>query len=179
MKAIKYLTLLLLCLVVGCSPNTPDKPQHVSSGKVYSQLDIINFCATFKKANSYIENSNNYLGYAEVNSQWIDGFYKRWRLDAESKHLVWDSKFCCIYFSVLCIGDAGAEFLNDETDTHMQVQGIAMFMMEYVPEGSLGNDAHAIIMFLTERGPVYLDPQVGIVTLTKKEVASTFKLEIF
>ena len=179
MKIIKTLLLLLCFAVVGCSPNTQEKPQHVSSSKIYSQLDIINFCATFKKANAYIENSNQYLGYAEVNSAWIDGFYKRWRTDAESKHLVWNSKFCCVYFSILCIGDAGAEFLNDEADTHMQVQGLAMFLMEYVPEGSLGNEAHAIVMFLTDKGPVYVDPQVGVVTLTKKEVASTFKLELF
>ena len=174
----KYIIALMILVIASCSKNN-QVVEHVSTGNVYSQQDIIN--SKVGSNSQLIFNSEGASGYAQVNSKWINQFDARWKQEISSKGLTWNTKFDCVYYSILCLGTAGSEFLVDQnaTNPNLQAQGLAVFLVEYVPDGSAYLAAHAIIMFDTEKGSIYYDPQIGIVNLSKTEVDSIFKLEIF
>lgn len=173
---------LVLLFVFGCGDNSSSSPRPQSStGRVYDQATMTANVAFMKNAKPEYNSEAPYLGYAQVSSAWIDGFYGRYRNDLKSNNVHYDVHFDCVYYSILCIGDAGAEFLADEPTSKLSAQGLAMFLVEYVPDNfnTPINVSHAIVLFLTEKGPVFFDPQVGVVTLDQKEVRSVYKIEAF
>lgn len=113
------------------------------------------------------------ISYAEVNSEWLKNFYRTYRSELSRMGVVkWDSRYDCRRFAGLFTELAQNHFFQQEFHNDIKAHTLALGPIWYCPEQGGG---HAIIFALTEKGPVYLDPQNGReVQLTPSERASIF-----
>jgi len=113
------------------------------------------------------------VSYAEVNSEWLKNFYQTYRSELSRMGVVkWDSRYDCRRFAGLFTELAQNHFFQKEFHNDIKAHTLALGPIWYRPEQGGG---HAIIFALTEKGPVYLDPQSGQeVKLTPRERASIF-----
>jgi len=115
--------------------------------------------------------------YAEVNSKWLPRFYDCFRAELFGNGISkWDARFTCRHFATYYAALAQARFYLETFHNFEKANALALGTFWYVhPDGS----GHAIIIALTERGRVFIEPQTGReVRLTPAEQRSGF-LEVF
>jgi hypothetical protein len=110
--------------------------------------------------------------YAEVNSEWLKDFYPTYRSELSRMGVVkWDSRYDCRRFAGLFTELAQNRFFKQAFHSDIPAHTLALGPVWY--SRADGTGGHAIIVALTERGAIYLDPQNGKeVDLTAKERAS-------
>lgn len=115
------------------------------------------------------------LGYAVVNDAWLDGFYARFRSDLFAKDVTkWEGRFDCNKFAAYYCALAQAEFYRDTFHSWIPGQALAVGEVWYVPGWSPGK-GHAIVVAVTDRGAVFIEPQTGKrVALTDAERSSIY-----
>ena len=111
--------------------------------------------------------------YAEVNSEWLKNFYRTYRAELSRMGVVkWDDRYDCRRFAGFYTELAQSQFFRQMFHSGVRAQTLALGPIWYRPEHGGG---HAIIFALTEKGPIYLDPQSGQeVSLTPRERDSIF-----
>lgn len=96
--------------------------------------------------------------YAQVNSAWLKDFYPTFRAEIFRQGVVkWDDRFDCNHFAAYYVALAQTKFYLDAWRSGTPAQSLAIAQFWYVsPRGG-----HAIVVALTERGPVFIEPQTG------------------
>ncbi len=122
--------------------------------------------------------------YAEVRHRWIIGFLKRFRADLSRKDVPvgsmsngpgWQTRFNCTAFTDLFLGNASAELMVDLWHARSEAERPAIIAIWYTPDRA-PLDArgqrlqHSVVLVVTESGPVFVDPQVGEVILSPREL---------
>lgn len=103
--------------------------------------------------------------YAEVRADALPGMYESFRSDLFKKGVVkWDERFDCNHFAAYYVALAQIRFF--EASFHSSTPAKTLALAPYWVRSS-PNTAHALVVALTDRGIVYIEPQTG------KEVALT------
>ncbi len=157
----------LALVSTGCHL-VPQRSHHfptAATGRVLGRADV---CQLVPRAIMGDE------AYAEVNSQWLPGFYTRFRTELSRLGVVnWDRRFDCNRFAELYTGVAQIAFFREAFHSSIKAQALAVGPLWYRRDNDLG--AHAIVQVLTERGIIYIDPQTGAqIQLTPQELASAY-----
>lgn len=115
--------------------------------------------------------------YAEVNSAWLPGFYAEFRAALFADGVVqWDERYDCNHFAAYYVARAQTRFYLANFQSSTRAQTLALGQFWYL---RANGRAHAIVAALTDRGPLYLDPQTGAeLHLTPAERSSAF-LKLF
>lgn len=154
--------MILLTLAANRGDARPVKP---ITGKTLDRSSIVR---TLPRAN---------LGddlYAEVNSEWLKEFYRTYRSELSRMGVVkWSDRYDCRRFAGFFTELAQNRFFNQAFHSGSPANTLALGPVWYLPDDS--KTGHAIVVALTERGAVYLDPQSGReVNLTPGERASIY-----
>lgn len=153
------LALAVLFLFAACSKPPGAK---IDTEKVYTAAELP---AGFKGDTAY----------GQVNSKWLPEFYKRWRTELFDKGVVrWEGRFDCNKFAAAFCSSAQIEYYMDNFHTWTPGQALAVGEVWYKPDAA-GGKGHAVIVAMTERGAVYIEPQTGgEITMTSRELESVF-----
>jgi hypothetical protein len=196
--ALVLVTIWLAAIFVlqGCSersnPAQP-KPQvnvvpaaNPASGLVLQPTDIVARFVSAVVAAPIMHSSS----YAEVNYDWVDGFMDRYKSELFSKGVIdnvqtgsgWTTTFDCVYFVASFRVLAEEEYNKTQFNAINPAPALAIFEIcykrdtdvEYANSKGLVAEAHDICLLLTNKGSYFLDPQIGITTLSKTELESIF-----
>lgn len=96
--------------------------------------------------------------YAQVNSAALPALYADFRAEIFRKGVTkWDDRFDCNHFASYYVALAQTKFYLDNFHASTPAQSLAVGTYWYQsPAGP-----HAIIVAITERGPVFIEPQTG------------------
>jgi len=153
---------LLLAAIAGAFAGCEKSPSaKIDTGKVYGAAELPP--GSFKPDTTY----------GEVNSAWLAGFYERWRADIFEKGVTkWEGRFDCNKFAAAFCASAQLEYYRDNFHSWTPGQALAVAEVWYRPDKG---GAHAIVVAMTERGPVYVEPQTGKeLALTESEKRSVY-----
>lgn len=111
-------------------------------------------------------------GYAEVNSAWLKGYYDAFRSEIFRQGVTkWDERFDCNHFATYYAALAQTKFYLANFQSRTPAQSLAVGTFWY--RSARGN--HAIVMALTERGLLFIEPQTGAeLQLAPAERASAY-----
>ena len=123
--------------------------------------------------------------YAVVNSAWIPGFMEVFRAELFSKGVVdnaqsgsgWVKQFDCLFFTDAFEVLAEEEYTRESFHDFVVAPSLAIVKVNYKRDTDIragDTDGHSIVVILTEKGLVYLDPQIGPITLSPTEINSIF-----
>lgn len=131
----------------------------------------------FTRADMQRQTSTNHFGdaaYAEVNSAWLAKFHEEFRRELHRLGIVrWNDRFDCNRFAELFIALAQARFYRESFHSDTSARALAMGPYWYVRDD--GRGTHAVVQVLTERGRIFVDPQLGEeVKLTRNETSLAF-----
>ena len=160
------LGVLLLGLATSCS-RSPNVPVSIVDGKTLTQIQI-ELAVPGKVAASQAM-------YAEVDSTKLGAYYTHFlsvfSLATGQNAPHWDANASCTAFADLYADLAKCEYYQLEFRTVTQATAPAVGSVWYVKDDN--RQGHAIVMVLTERGRLFIEPQTGaVVTLTPAEIAS-------
>lgn len=97
--------------------------------------------------------------YAEVNSAWLRAWYPAFRQELFRMGVVkWEERFDCNRFAEIYTGLAQVNFFRQTFHRRTGAKALALGQFWYVRDKG---GPHAIVQALTERGPVFIDPQTG------------------
>ncbi len=135
----------------------------------------------------------NSASYAEVSNAWLSSYstMSAFKADLFKRGVIsstftgasgWDVTFDCVYFCHAFITYAQEEYHKAAERVTNPPPGLAIIWIEYYRDSDLADaaahhkeaDGHAILLVLTDHGPIFFDPQTGIVTLSPTEVNSIF-----
>lgn len=110
--------------------------------------------------------------YAEVSSVWLAEFYETYKAELFRQGVVkYDSRFDCNHFAAYYASLAQTKFYLNNFQSWTKAQSLAVGQFWYFRNGS----GHAIVIALTERGVVFVEPQTGLeVVLTPTERQSAY-----
>jgi hypothetical protein len=115
--------------------------------------------------------------YAEVNSAWLRGYYDEFRSEIFRQGVTtWDTRFDCNHFASYYAALAQTKFYLANFQSRTRAQSLAVGTLWYTRAAGGG---HAIVIAVTERGTLYIEPQTGQeVALTQAELNSA-TLKVF
>ena len=115
--------------------------------------------------------------YAEVNSVWLRGYYDEFRAEIFRQGVTtWDARFDCNHFASYYAALAQTKFYLANFQSRTKAQSLAVGTLWYTRAAGGG---HAIVIAVTERGTLYIEPQTGQeVALTQAELNSA-TLKVF
>lgn len=169
-------TLLAAISLTSCSRQSGDTsaPVSIVDGKVLSQYQV---------ATALPRVAASEAAYAEVDSTKLGAYYSHFL--AELGHVTgqnaphWDANANCTCFSSFYADLAKAEYYLLEF--HSFTGGAtapAVGTVWYVKDGVGPKQGHAIVVVLTEKGRLFIEPQNGaIVTLSPTELASAWQVQ--
>jgi len=111
--------------------------------------------------------------YAEVNSNWLPRFYEQFREELYGNGILkWDARFTCRHFASYYAALAQARYYRESFHEFQPANSLAIGTFWYTRGDGEG---HAIVVALTERGRLFIEPQSGKeVQLTPGEVGGAF-----
>lgn len=114
--------------------------------------------------------------YLEVNSAAIPGLMAAYHQELFNVGVVnWNERFNCTDFTDFFLGYAGAETMVQTFHSAEPAAKPAIFALWYHPNTEI--EGHSIIVIITEKGLIYIDPQGDTPThLTKQELLSVYHL---
>lgn len=112
--------------------------------------------------------------YAEVNSRWLEDFYPFFRTQLSHAGVrAWNERFNCKHFAGLYSELAQSRFLLASRIQPVPSDTLAIGSIWYARDDGRGN--HAIVVAVTERGLVFIEPQTGQeLKLSMKELSSVY-----
>lgn len=162
--AVTLVLAAILCGWLGCSKRTDAAP--IAGSRVLTAADVrqavpLAFCGD--------------ATYAEVNSAVLPALYDDFRAEVFRRGVTkWDARFDCNHFAGYFVALAQTRFYlaNFQSRTPAQTLALGTFWYQSARGG------HAIVVALTERGRVFLEPQTGAeVKLTPAEENSAWLRE--
>jgi len=110
--------------------------------------------------------------YAVVDSAWLKSYYTTFRAELFRLGVTkWDGRFDCNHFASFYTSLAQTKFYADNFQSWTSAQSLAVGTFWYVS----ARGPHAIVVAITERGVVFIEPQTGQeITLTPGERQSAF-----
>lgn len=160
MSFARYIILAVVVLLVGSCSKQPTGPS-ASTTTVFSRAEV-------RLALPYATLGD--ASYAQVNSAWLKAFYSEFRDELFRQGVTkWDARFDCNHFASYYAALAQTKFYaaNFQSWTTAQTLAVGPFWYQS-PRGY-----HAIVLALTERGPVFIEPQTGAeLRLSPAELAS-------
>lgn len=111
---------------------------------------------------------------AQVRADALPGLYSHFRDELFRLGVVkYDPRFDCNHFAAFFCALANAKFSAANFHSRTPAQSLALAEYWYRP-GAM-QMGHAVVFALTDRGPLWLEPQTGaLLTLTPNEVASRY-----
>lgn len=148
----RLFALIAILAIAGCSK----APERLSTFKVFNGREVL-----AKVPHATLGDDS----YAEVRADALPGMYDAFRSDLFSKGITkWDERFDCNHFAAYYVALAQIRFF--EASFHSRTPAKTLALAPYWVRSS-PNTAHALVVALTDRGIVYIEPQTG------KEVALT------
>lgn len=140
------------------------KPVAITTGHIYSSRSII------EHVGYPVHVADN--AYAEVSAEWLREFYQDFRKTLFREGVTkWDATFDCDNFASLYVGLANLRFFVASFHSATTAQSLALAEYWYRQGGD--GPAHAVVHALTNRGPIFIEPQSGsLLPLTPAEQAS-------
>lgn len=178
----KKLALILLTLALASSLHAakkwsdkrPDTASSMLAGEVLMNATLLRIRL---KLPIEADLKASDVDYAVVNSEWIKGFYAEWRKAAFERGLIqYCENFDCNKFADLFVIDAQLAYMKQGQKQRLGAESMAVGVLQYRPSMIWGATTdHAIVVFITEKGPMYLEPQSGeIMKLSEKECEAVF-----
>jgi hypothetical protein len=158
-------SIILLFTLIVLFSSCGKQEKILSTGKTLSSIQINSIMP------GHIGDSN----YAVVNSQSLQSFYDNLSSILSEQGLVkWDSRFDCNHFSSLYIALAQSKWAVAAWNSNTPAQSLALAEIWY-NRGGVKNNGHAIVLAVTENGPIYIEPQTGQqIILSEVEVNSIY-----
>lgn len=158
--------LWLTLAFVGCSKPSPTP---AATAKVLTVLDV-----TAAVPMAFVGDS----AFAQVNSAWLPTFYESFRAELFRQSVTrWDGRFDCNHFAGYYVALAQTRYYLASFHSSTPAQTLALGVYWYRRGGN--GEGHAIVVALTERGTVFIEPQTGAeVRLTQAERDSAW-LKVF
>ena len=151
MKTIHFLSLLLIFILLIFVVSCNKRESQITNGKILTNIEVSNI-------------RSGYTGdsiYAVVNSNSLQSFYDNFRDVLSKQGLVkWDARFDCNHFSSLYIALAQSKYTVAAWNSSTPAQSLAMAEIWYNKDG-IKNNGHAVVLIITENGPIYIEPQTG------------------
>lgn len=150
----------LLLAVGGCAKNGPPAPS--ATAVLLTSYDVSSAISGAFTPD---------VIYSQVNSAWLKDFYPTFRAEIFRQGVVkWDDRFDCNHFASYYVALAQTQFYLAAWRSGTPAQSLAIGQFWYVRKSGIG---HALVVALTERGPVFIEPQTGAeVKLTPEERAA-------
>ncbi len=141
-------------------------PPSLASSVVYTAQEALAAAGGFAHVGS--------THVAQVRAAALPGLYSHFRDELFRLGIVkWNERFDCNQFAAFYIALANARFYAANFHSATPAQALALAEYWYRPGGS-GN-GHAVVLALTDRGRLWVEPQTGqLLTLTANEVASRY-----
>ena len=160
----KQMTFLLVLIALAIVPVSA-KGMKSMTGKVLNRSDVSRELPVAQMGDN---------AYAQVNSEWLRSFYKDYRNELCRMGIVkWDTRFNCRHFASVYAELAQSKFFSENFQSDTTAKALALGPVWYQKDNNKGG--HAIIMALTEKGRIFIEPQTGEeVQLSPAEKASIF-----
>lgn len=160
---IRSLAVIALLLMASCSKRSPDA---LSTAHVYTAAEI----RSEMGALAYVGDT----AFAQLNSAALPQLYADFRSEIFRQGVTqWDERFDCNHFATYFAALAQTKFYLANFHSQTPARSLAVGTFWYIPQGAPAlspSNGHAIVVALTERGTVFLEPQTGAeITLTKAE----------
>lgn len=112
--------------------------------------------------------------FAEVSSQWLKRFYPRFRKELSRAGVSrWNDRFNCRQFTGFYVDLAQSSHSSACWDHLLPARPLALGEVWYQRDKDCGR--HAVVVALTERGRIFVEPQTGQeLHLSQKELASIY-----
>ena len=138
---------------------------HADTGKMLSRVQVTQAVPGTQMGDAT---------YAEVNSAWLHQFYSDYRSELSRLGIVkWDSRFNCRHFASYYTELAQSRFFTANFQSSMPAKSLAIAQVWYHQDKD--NGGHAIVMAMTEKGKIFIEPQTGEeLHLSQTEQASIF-----
>lgn len=142
-------TILLIALVLACAGCSKQEPAAMATTRVLSGAEV-RAAVPFALAGD--------AAYAEVNSASLRTYYDTFRSEIFRQGVTkWDERFDCNHFASYYVALAQTKFYLAQFQSRTTAQTLALGTYWYQsPRGP-----HAIVVAITERGPIYIEPQTG------------------
>ena len=177
--------LAVLLLVSGCT--TTHRLPPLTDGKILSRAEVTQKLSQLLPGKSATLSAQNYL---EVRAVALPALINAYRYELSSLGVGvsdvtgnsgWDVRFNCTDFTDLFLGFSGSQVMRQLWTSSTEGQKPAIFAVWYVrdkspvPTGPGSGRRHSIVLVLTDKGPVFLDPQEqDPVMLSTQEKASAY-----
>lgn len=162
----KLISLIRIALVLTATVVTVNaKSAKADTGKILNRLDIARQMPIAQMGDA---------NYAQVNSAWLHQFYQDYRNELSRIGIIkWDARFNCRHFASYYAELAQSRFFSQNFQSDTAAHALALGPIWYQKDH--GKSGHAIIMALTEKGRIFIEPQTGEeVQLSSTEQASIF-----
>ncbi|MBA3850610.1 MAG: hypothetical protein C0502_11560 [Opitutus sp.] len=175
--------LVLVCM--GLVGVTGAQASRMTTGLVIDRMTLLRMTDRVMESGAVVPVLFSADRYAVVRRGWIAGFLNRFRDDLSRKNVPvslpqgdsgWRTGFNCTAFTDLFLGNAAAEMMVDQWHSDAQADRPAIVAVWYTPDTApidprtKRRQAHSVVLILTDAGPVFVDPQSGVVNLTRTEL---------
>lgn len=150
----------------------PSPAPALATATVYTAADALAAAGGFGHVGS--------THLAQVRADALPAMYSNFRAELFRLGVVkWDVRYDCNHFAAFFCALANAKFYAANFHSATPAQSLALAEYWYRP--GAGAAGHAIVLALTDRGPLWLEPQTGallapgqLLTLTPAEIASRY-----
>jgi hypothetical protein len=166
MKTSSFLLRIALLLTLSLfSATAHAKSAKIITGKILTRADIAREMPLAQMGDA---------AYSEVNSVWLKKFYQDYRSELSRMGIVkWDPRFNCRHFAAYYAELAQSRFYSENFQSDSNAMALAVGPIWYQADN--GKGGHAIVMALTEKGRIFIEPQTGEeVHLSANEQKSIF-----
>ncbi len=162
----------------SCSPSA-DSSKPVYTGTNITRAEIIQKIGDRPSSDKYTA-----LVYEVVDQDWLlktyhDIFWKRLFADNITK---WDERANCAIFTEEYVGGLQKAYYRDHFQSSTSAVRLAVGEFWYLPNPSDFTVAHSVVIVVTNRGVIYLEPQSKdralILNLTPEQIATRFLRKI-
>lgn len=161
----------------SCSPKSDSKP--VYTGTVISQQSL-------SQALGYQWFTDKYtsLNYEVVDHDWLISSYHDifWSKLFSEDITKWDARANCAIFTEEYVGGLQRAYYRDHFHSSTPAWRLAVGEFWYLPNPADPSTAHSIVIAVTTKGVIYLEPQSRaapkILVLTPEQIASRFLRKI-
>jgi len=137
---------LVILILAACSPRNEIKP---TTGEVLPKL------AVYAGGQTYWGDES----YAVVSSAAIPALYEKYKSALFKDGVAhWDSRFDCNHFASYFVAKTQTDYFISTFQSNTKAQSLAMGTVWFI-DGP--KSCHAVVVFITEKGPVFVEPQNG------------------
>lgn len=170
--------ILVLRVFTACSPTKQNDIKITYTNQVITQQELrgIFYTASRDKFSS--------ATYETVDYDWlVNNYYDYFsKMLFDANITKWDKRANCVVFCQKYIVEANLLYYRANFHSNKETSRLSIGMVWYLPNVNNITEAHAIIAAFTNRGWIYIDPQLpkgrNVVNLTAAQVNSIYLREI-